>query len=139
MKLLTYDEAKNIKTFNPICSMRIFKEHVHFRSFIYFNFRMIVIDTDMAKQIWYEKVNEKEEFFITKIVYEKYNGEKTYIELNFRNHDSSDPNICMIRKLNKADWEYYVADIEDAFFIDKLNLETLNQHLKIWRRILDVI
>ena len=62
MKLLTYDEAKNIKTFNPICSMRIFKEHVHFRSFIYFNFRMIVIDTDMAKQIWYEKVNEKEEF-----------------------------------------------------------------------------
>lgn len=66
MKLLTYDEAKNIKTFNPICSMRIFKEHVHFRSFIYFNFRMIVIDTDMAKQIWYEKVNEKEEFLLLK-------------------------------------------------------------------------
>lgn len=122
-KLLTYDEAKNmlleaknVKTFNPICSMRIFKEQAPFRAFIYFNFRMIVVDLDMAKQIWYEKVNGKEEFFITKIVYEKYNGEKTYIELNFRNRDFSDPNICMIRKLNKDNWEYFVADIEDTFF-----------------------
>jgi len=66
-KLLTFDEAKNmlldaqnIKTFNPICSMRIFKEQVPYRAFIYFNFRLIVVDLDMAKQIWYEKVSGKE-------------------------------------------------------------------------------
>ena len=126
-KLLTYDEAKqmlldaqNIKTFNPICSMRIFKEQSPFRSFIYFNFRLIVVDIDRAKQIWYEKVRGKEDYFINKIVYEKYNGQKAYIELHFRNRDFSDPNICMIRKQNEDDWEYYVADIDDTLFYRKI-------------------
>ena len=62
----------------------------------------------------------KEEYFIYKIVYEKLGNEEVYIELHLRNRDFSDPNVCMIKKRNQEDWEYYVADIEDKFFYRKI-------------------
>lgn len=127
-KLLTFEEAKqlfldmqHIKTYNPICSMRITREKKPFRSLIYFNFQVIAVDIDLGKQIWYEKTDESGEYFIYKIVYEKQNNNKVYVEMHFRNRDFSDPNICMIKKLDNNDnWEYYVADIEDTLFYRKI-------------------
>ncbi len=128
MKLLTYEEAgqlllemQDVKTYNPICSMRITKEKKPYRSLIYFNFQVIAVDLDLGKQIWYEKVDGREEYFIYKIVYEKHNGENAHIELHLRNRDFSDPNICMIKELDDNDhWEYYAADIEDTLFYRRI-------------------
>lgn len=104
-------DAQNEKeTYNPICFMIVFKENV-----IYFTFRVVVINLDTTKQIWYEKLKGNG-YFINKIVYYNYNNLKKYIKMHFRNHTFSDPNICMIRMQGKKDWEYFVGDIEDSFF-----------------------
>lgn len=124
---LTYDEAEklfadsqDIKTYNPICSMRILKDSEPFRTFIYFNFQVIAVDLCMGKEIWYEKIRDSEEYFINKIVRNKYNDEQAYIELHFRNRSFSDPNICMIKLKKHTDWDYYAADIEDTLFYRKI-------------------
>ena len=122
-KVITYDEARKmlidaqvVKTYNPICSMRILKNNEPFRAFIYFNFRVIVVDLDIGKQIWYEKVQGSKRYFIDQIVYDKYNNQSAHIQLFFRNRNFSDPNICMIKKQDEKNMEYYVATIDDTFF-----------------------
>lgn len=124
-KVITYDEAKkmlidaqDITTYSPICSMLMIKDNETepCQAIIYFNFRVIVADVDLGKQIWYEKVKGSEKYFIDQIVYEKYNNQNAYIQLFLRNRNFSDPNICMIKKQNEKDMEYYVATIDDTLF-----------------------
>lgn len=124
-KVITYDEAKkmlidaqDITTYSPICSMLMIKDNETepCQAIIYFNFRVIVADVDLGKQIWYEKVKGSEKYFIDQIVYEKYNNQSAHIQLFLRNRNFSDPNKCMIKKQNEKDMEYYVATIDDTLF-----------------------
>lgn len=121
-KEITCDEAKkmlldaqNENTYKPICSTIILKENKEYRKIIYFNFRVLVVDLESTKQIWYEKVNGNK-YFVDKVVYERYGKQQAYVEVHFRNRNFSNPNICMIRMQNEKDWEYYVGDIEDTLF-----------------------
>lgn len=139
-RMITYDEAKkmlidaqNIKTYKPICSIRILKNNEPFRTIIYFNFRVIVVDLDIGKQIWYEKVKGSEKYFIDQIVYLKYNDQSTHIQLFLRDRNFSDPNICMIKKQGEAKMEYYVATIDDTLFYREIEFgdtETLFKDLE---------
>lgn len=91
-------DAQSIKTDEPICTMRILKDNEPYRTFIYFNFRVIAVDMERGKQIWYEKYSGNDRYFIDQVVYEKYNGQSTRIQLFYRNRNFSDPNVCMIKK-----------------------------------------
>lgn len=122
-KVITYDEAKkmlfdaqDINNYKPICSMRILKNNEPFRTFIYFNSSIIVVDLELGKQIWYEKISGSNSYFIDKIVCEKYNNQSTNIQLFFRNRNFSSPNICMIKQKNGEKMAYYVATIDDTLF-----------------------
>ncbi len=122
-KIITRDQAKkmladaqSIKTDDPICTMRILKDNEPYRTFIYFNFRVIAVDLERGKQIWYEKYSGNDRYFIDQVVYEKYNGQSTRIQLFCRNRNFSDPNVCMIKKQGEKGFEYYVATIDDEQF-----------------------
>ena len=120
---MSYDEAERMlldaqnekATYKPICSMIVLKEKEIYRKIIYFISQVVAIDLETSKQIWYER-EEDHKYFINKIVYYKYNNQNMYLEMHFRNRTFSDPNICMVRRQNENDWEYYVADIEDTLF-----------------------
>lgn len=57
-------DAQSIKTDEPICTMRILKDNEPYRTFIYFNFRVIAVDLERGKQIWYEKYSGNDRYFI---------------------------------------------------------------------------
>ncbi len=109
-------DAQSIKTDEPICTMRILKDNEPYRTFIYFNFRVIAVDLERGKQIWYEKYSGNDRYFIDQVVYEKYNGQSTCIQLFCRNRNFSAPNVCMIKKQGEKGFEYYVATIDDEQF-----------------------
>lgn len=121
---ISYDEAEKLfirgqkaTGFEPICSAIFMDKGKKEYKVIYFKDGIIFIDLLSSMQIWYKKLEENT-YFIDKIIINNYQYKQKHaiVELNFRNHTFSEPNICMVRVSCNGENEYYLGNIEETAF-----------------------